>query len=81
MQPVRASTEKRSLVRPGVSWVDPRGPMSRYASDILTPLTASEEDEHGKIDWATWEAPEDHIPPQNAKHKESYLFYFRDIAE
>lgn len=66
MQPVWARAVKWSVVRPGVSWVDPRGLMSRYASDILTPLTASKEGGYGKQgkEWATWEAPKDHVPPQ-----------------
>lgn len=62
MQPVWASTIQCSAVWPGVSWVDPRGTESRYASDILTPLTASKEGAYGK-QWPTWEAPKDPTDP------------------
>lgn len=40
MQPVWASSVKWSVVRAGVSWLDPRGPMSRYSSDTLAHLAA-----------------------------------------
>lgn len=46
MQPMWTNTIKCSVVQPGVSWVDPRGPMSRYDTDIPTP--ASKEGHDGR---------------------------------
>lgn len=58
--------------------------MLRYASDIPTPFTASEEGAYVKqgADRATWEATEDHILPQtHAKHTDVHLSIVLGIAE